>query len=262
MNFENVNPLNVRLNLVSGNLLPMTADNLPFSKFWKIYSVLIWLLEIIQTCVLVPGCIFVPKEKALKDGLIGLVVTIEVVSVIIRIHSCRRLMQQLIQKLNDILRLEDKMMKSIVITTIKSMEVPLKFYWSAGVMSIILWSGSPLILVFQKKNFFYVDYRMPVIYSKEPFTTSTFVLGSVIVLISSAYIFTKKVSVDSYIINLILLVTAQYKYIALKLSIIFQDALFQIGCNQSNAEKKNLSKDYYAEKEIKTLCKHHNTIIQ
>jgi len=262
MDFQNVNPLNVRLNLVSGNLLPMTADDSSFPIFWKIYSILIWLLEIVQTCVLVSGCMSVPKEKALKDGLIGLVIGMEVISTVIRIHTCKGLVQQIIRKLNEILRVEDEMMRSIVTETIKSMEIPLKFYWSAGVTSIILWSSSSFLLAFQKNSFFYVDYRMPVVYSKEPFTTSIFILGSVIVTMSSAYIFTKKVGADSYVINLVLLITAQYKYIALKLSMIFQDRLHQNDRSKSNIEKHYLNRDYYAEKEIKVLCRHHNTVIQ
>ncbi|XP_071637842.1 uncharacterized protein [Temnothorax longispinosus] len=262
MDFRNVNPLNVRLNLVSGNLLPMTADDSSFPIFWKIYSVLVWFLEIVQLCGLVPGFIFVPIEKVLKDGLVALVITMEVISVIIRIHTCRGLVKQLIQKLNDIMRVEDEMMRSIVTTTIKSMEIPLKFYWSAGVLSIVLWSSSPFVVAFQKNSFFYVDYRMPVVYSKEPFTTGIFVLGSVIVLVSSAYIFTKKVSADSYIINVMLLITAQYKYTALKLSMIFQDRFLQSDDrSESNTKECYPNADYYAEKEMKALCRHHNMII-
>ncbi|KYN16278.1 hypothetical protein ALC57_11489 [Trachymyrmex cornetzi] len=262
MDFQNVNPLNVRLNMMSGNLLPMTADNSSFPISWKIYSILIWLLEILQTCVLIPGCFFVPKEKALKDGIIGIAVGMEVICTIIRICTCRGQVQQLIQKLNNVLSVEDEMMRSIVIETIKSMESPLKFYWSIGVISIIAWSTQPFMLVFQKNSFFYVDYKMPVVYTKEPITTSMFVFGSVIVVISSAYIFTKKVGTDSYIINLLLLITAQYKYIALKLSMIFQDKFLQSDHSKSNKEKCYLNRDDYAEKEIKVLCRHHNAVIQ
>jgi len=259
IDFQNVNPLNVRLNLVSGNLFPMTADDSSFPISWKIYCILVWLLELVQTCVLIPGCILVPKEKALKDGLIGPVVTTEVLSVIIRIHTSRELMQQLIQKINDILSVEDEMMKNMVIKTIKSMDIPIKFYWVSGVISIVLWSSSPLILVFERKSFFYVDYRMPVAYTKEPFSTSIFVVGSIIVLLSSAYIFTKKVSSDCYMINMMLLITAQYKYVALKLSVIFQDKLLQ--CDNSKSNTKKCDEDYVV-KEVKTLCQHHNMIIQ
>ncbi|XP_018312346.1 uncharacterized protein [Mycetomoellerius zeteki] len=262
MDFQNVNPLNVRLNMVSGNLLPMTADNSSFPIFWKIYSILIWLLEILQTCVLIPGCFFVPKEKALKDGVIGIVVGMEVICTIIRIYSCRGQVQQLIKKLNDVLTVEDEIMRSTVIETIKSMESPLKFYWSAGVISTIAWSSEPFMLAFQRNSFFYVDYKMPVVYGKEPFTTSMFVFGSVIVMMSGVYIFTKKVAADSYIINMLLLITAQYKYIALKLSMIFQDKLLQNDHSKSDTDKCNLNRDDYAEKEIKILCRHHNTVIQ
>ncbi|XP_011688841.1 PREDICTED: uncharacterized protein LOC105450606 [Wasmannia auropunctata] len=182
----------------------------------------------------------------------------EVLATVLRIHTCRGLVRQLIQKVNDILRVEDEMMRSIVTETIKSMEIPLKFYWSAGVISIILWSSPPFMLVFQKNSFFYIDYTAPVVYTKEPITTGIFVLGSVIVTMSSVYIFTKKVGVDSYIINLMLLITAQYKYIALKLSMIFQDKLLH---SKSNTKKYHLNRDCYAEKEIKALCRHHNTVI-
>jgi len=264
MDFQNVNPLNVRLNLVSGNLLPMTNDDSSFPISWKIYSILIWLLEIVQTCVLVPGCIYVPREKALRDGLIGFVIGIEVTSTVVRIHTCKRLAQQIIGKINEILRemKEDKMMTNIITETIKALEIPFKFYWSSGVMSIILWCSPSFLLAFQRNSFFYVDYRMPVAYAKEPFTTSIFVLGSVIVTVSSAYIFTKKVAVDSYVTTMALLLTAQYKYITLKLSMIFQDRLLQNDSSKSNIKKCYLNRDYYAEKEIKVLCRHHNTVIK
>ncbi|XP_070164756.1 odorant receptor 85f-like isoform X2 [Polyergus mexicanus] len=261
MDLQNVNSLNVRLNIVSGNLLPMTTDDSSFSIFWKVYSFLIWLLEVVQICVLIPGCIRVPKEKALKDGLIGIVVTMEVVFLVVQIHARKKLVKQLIRKLNDILRVDDEIMKNVVINTIKPIEIPLKFFWTAGVMSIIIWSSGRFMLVFQKDTFFYVDYRMPVVFSKEPFSTSIFVLGSFVVMLSSMYIFTKKVSADSYMINLILLITAQYKYIALKLSMIFCDGIAHINHNSSNRKKLYSERNYDAEKRMKSLCRHHNAII-
>lgn len=262
MDLQNVNSLNVRLNIVSGNLLPMTGDNSSFPIFWKIYSILIWLLEIVQICVLIPGCIYVPKEKALKDGMIGIVVTIEVVFLVVQIHARKELVQRLIQKLNDILHVNDEIMRNIVINTMKPIEIPLKFYWTAGVISIIIWSGVPFMLVFQKDIFCYVDYRMPVVFSKEPFSTNIFVLGSFVVMTSSMYIFTKKVSVDSYMINLMLLITAQYKYIALKLSTIFYDKIPQVNHNNFDQKKHYSETNYCVEKQIQSLCRHHNAVIQ
>jgi len=260
MDFQNVNPINVWLNFISGNLLPMTADDSSFPVIWKAYSVLLWLLETVQMCVLVPGCFAVPKEKALKDGMIGVLITIEVVFIVTRIHTRRELMQRLIERLNNILRAKDELMRNVVAESLKPIDTPLKFYLSAGVLSIIIWSGTSLLIIYQKDDFLYVDYRMPVIYAKEPFSTSVFVIGTVIVLISSMFIFIKKVSVDSYMINLLLLITAQYRYMTLKLSAIFQD---QVSWDaNSSDQRKHSTKEYRVERNIKALCRHHNNVIR
>jgi len=37
MYFQNVNSLNVRLNIISGNLLPITSDGLSFHITWRIH---------------------------------------------------------------------------------------------------------------------------------------------------------------------------------------------------------------------------------
>ncbi|CAL1682736.1 unnamed protein product [Lasius platythorax] len=261
MDFQSVNPFNVRLNMVSGNLLPMTADGSSFPIIWRIYGALIWLLEIIQMCVLIPGCIILPKEKTLKDGLIGIAITMEVVFTVVRIHLRKALVQQLIQKLNNIMCVKDEIMRNTVMATLKPMEIPLKFYWITGIISLIMWFTAPFTLIYQKNSFVYMDYRMPVVLSKEPFSTSIFVLGSLIVMLSSMYIFTKKVSVDSYVINMILLITAQHKYIALKLSMIFQDERLSNDYSSSNEKKYYSEINFYAEKEIKSLCKHHNAVL-
>ncbi|XP_025265861.1 odorant receptor 67c-like isoform X3 [Camponotus floridanus] len=153
------------------------------------------------------------------------------------------------------------MMESVVMETLKPMMTPLRFYWMAGIVSIIIWSGVPFTLIFRRDTFFYVDFRMPIAYTKEPFSTSIFVIGSFSIMISSMYTFTRKVSVDSYMINLILLITAQYKYIALKLSMIFDDDISQTNHDSSN-KRKHYSKNYYTEKQMKSLCQHHNAVIR
>jgi len=262
MDIKNVNSLNVRLNTISSNLLPMTADDSSFPIFWKIYSILIWLLGIIQICALISGCTYVPKEIALRDGMIGIVITIEVIFLVVQIHARKKLVQRLIQKLNDILHVDDEIMRNTIMNTIKPIDIPLKFCWIIGVTSIFLWAMKPFILIFQRDMFFYVDYRMPVVFSKEPFSTNIFVLENFVVMISSMYIFTKKISVDSYMINLILLITAQYKYIALKLSMIFYDEIPQINHNSVNQNEHYFKTNYYAEKQIKSICRHHNTVIR
>lgn len=261
MDFQSVNLLNVRLNKISGNLLPMTADGSSFPVYWRMYGVVIWLLEITQMSVLIPGCFFVPMENVMKDGMIGIAITLEVFFVVARLHACSDLLQRLIKKLNDIMLLDDELMKSTVRATLKTMDMPLKFCWSSGVVSVILWCAVPYALIFQKDLFVYLDYKMPIAFGTEPFSTEVFVVGSLIVSTSSAYIITKKIAVDTYMIHLILLVTAQYRYIASKLSLVIRDGRTENDLNDSNGKIPCSDVDRQVKEQIKTLCRHHNSML-
>lgn len=257
MNFQNVNPLNVQLNMLSGNLLPMTSNDSTFPAVWRIYSTIIWLIEVIQTSAIIPGIMFVPKDKVLQDATVGLVVTIEVIFLLRRMHVHRSLVSQLIRKLNDILYMEDETMKIIVKSTIKSVETPLKFYCIAGTGSITVWCCLSFALIFKKKYFLYEDYRLPIVLSRQPFSIEIFLLGNFIASIASVYMFIKKVALDVYMINLILLITAQYRYIAVKLAVLFGE-----GISQNESQKKNTFPEDSLKRELKVLCRHHNAVIQ
>lgn len=254
MNFQNVNPLNIRLNLFSGNLLPITSYDASFSLLWRIYSVLVWTIELIIGAALIPGCIYVSTEKVLKDGMICFAVFIEMSFLIMRIHMCKNVAYELIRRLNDILHTADKTMKSVVTATLKPVEIPLNFYWSAGVASIIAWTCIPLVLVFQKNIFYYEDYRIPAAFSRQPFSLDIFLMGCLFLMISAVYMFLKKVGVDVYMVHLVLMTTAQYRYIAVKIAMILEE-------NDENEEYSSGS-NQGKEKEIKVLCRHHTTVIQ
>ncbi|CAL1682737.1 unnamed protein product [Lasius platythorax] len=254
MNFQSANPLNIRLNLFSGNLLPITSYDASFPLFWKMYSIFVWMIELIIGAVLIPGCMYVSTEKVLKDGMICFAVFIEMAFLIARIYICKDVVRQLIQKLNDILHTADETMKSVVTATLKPVEAPLNFYWSAGVASIIAWTCIPLVLVFEKNLFYYEDYRIPAAFSRQPFSLDIFLLGSLFLMISAVYMFLKKVGVDVYMVHLVLMTTAQYRYIAVKIAMIFQEK------NEDNKEHSS-GPDQRKEKEIKVLCRHHNAVI-
>ncbi|XP_011688840.1 PREDICTED: uncharacterized protein LOC105450605 [Wasmannia auropunctata] len=259
MDFRSVNPLNVRLNALSGNLLPLRPGDSRFPITWKIYSVLVWLIEIIQTIVLIPGLILVSREKALKDGTVVCVVTVEVFFMAARIHSRKQLVNQLIQELNDILRFADETMKSVVTSTLQPMENPLKFYWLSGWLGVFVWACLPFLLVFKEVSFFYEDYRTPAVFSKQPFSFGVFLLGSVLVLFGNIYIFVKKVGLDVYMIHLVLLITAQYRYIATKLATIFREGHPN---ELDEFRQKHCSGiDRWVEKEMIALCRHHNAVV-
>ncbi|XP_032668194.1 odorant receptor 49a-like [Odontomachus brunneus] len=254
MDFQSVNPLNVRLNIISGNLLTMTADNTSFSTHWRIYSVLMWLLQIVIEIALIFGCLYVPKEKALQDGMICIVVSAEMFFIFLRLHACRDLEAQVIRRINDILRVADDTMKSIVITTMQPVQTPLQFYLIAGVISIIAWNCVPLVLLFEKDVFCYEDYRIPVAFSDQPFSTTTFLLGTFVLSVGTLYTFLKKVGVDVYMVHMVLMLTAQYRYIAVRMTTIFQNR------NKNNEYQKTGSSEW-EKTEMKALCQHHNTLI-
>ncbi|XP_011882016.1 PREDICTED: uncharacterized protein LOC105569854 isoform X2 [Vollenhovia emeryi] len=259
MDFENVNPLNVRLNKFSGNLLPMTSDDSLFPVTWRIYSAVIWLIEVIQTSAVIPGILFVPRDKALQDATVGIVVTIEVFFLLRQMHVHRDLVIRLIQQLNEILRAEDKTMKIVVRSTLKPIDIPLKFYCTAGTVSILVWCCMSFALIFKKKCFLYEDYRLPIVLSKQPFSIEMFLLGNCIASIASVYMFIKKVALDVYMINLVLLVTAQYRYIAVKLAAIFRE---NTPPNQCNEFEEYPTVDSLTILKMKALCRHHNAVVQ
>jgi len=260
MNFHNVNPLNARINAFSGNLLPMTPDDIQFSIVWKIYSGFVWTIELIRAGGLIPGIMLVSRKKALEDGTVSIVFTAEVIFMAMRIHLRGVLVRQFIRKLNDILRTEDETMKSVVMATMKPMKIPLNFYWITGLIGVIIWGSLPLTLLSKKSSFYYEDLRMPIVLSKQPFSTEVFLLGSFFISICSMYMFLKKVGVDIYMVNMVLLITTQYRYIATRLAMIFREEHLQN--KHESRPQYNSRRDSWAEKEVKAICRHHNTVIQ
>lgn len=261
MDFENVNPLNVRLNTISGNLLPMSAGDELFPGTWKMYSALVWLLQLTQLVALFLGMMFVPVEEALINGTTTIVVSTELFFIVARIHVCRHLVIRLIGKLNDILGADDDIMRNVVRATLNPTDRPLKFYWATAVFAIASWNGAAIAVVFTKNTFTYEDYSMPVAFSKQPFSTGTFLIGSLVVFLGTLYNCTKKVGADVYMIHLVLLMTTQYRYIAIKLAEIFRGENLVPG-DDSSQERFDFEVNQRAEREMRALCRRHNAVIQ
>ncbi|XP_011705275.1 PREDICTED: uncharacterized protein LOC105460524, partial [Wasmannia auropunctata] len=258
MDFQSTNPFNVWLNLLSGNLLPMTSNS-SFPIFWKMYSAFVWSVLIVCLVTLIPACFLVPIEKALSDGVIVLVVFIELVFTIVRINVQPTLVHQLIQKLNTILtNTENNNMKDIVIMNVNSVVTPFKFFLMLGTCSVIVWASVSFLILFERSTFYYADFRSPAIFSKEePFSINVFLLGNVISMVSNIYLFLKKVSVDMYIAHLISLITSQYHYIASRLVLVFRNSNRQ----DSSSFSENNFTNSGVEKEIKSLCQQHNDVM-
>lgn len=251
MDFESINSLNVRLNIFSGNLLPMTSEISLFSVAWKVYSTIIWLIVMIQTCGLILVIVLVPREILRDGGTVAVLVTMEVLFLTTRINARRNLTHRLIQQLNEILCSDDETMKSLLRSIVRPMKIALEFYSIVGTVSLIWWCCMPLLSIFKRTYFFYKDLRVPVIFARQPFSTDIFLLKTMLITVACTYLFVKKVALDVYMINFVLLVTVQYRYIARKLAAIFCDS------DAQGADKEHS----YAEREMKALCRRHNSIM-
>ena len=174
-----------------------------------------------------------------------------------RIYARKDLMLLLIQKLNRMLHTADETMKNIVTETLNPIKAPLNFYWTTGTMSIIAWHLITFLVIFEKNLFYYEDYRVPAGFSKQPFPLKVFLSGGLFILLGMVYSFIKKVSAEIYTVHLILMITAQYRYIAEKIAMIFQEE------NEDDEyQKGHLSTSYRKkETEIKALCQYHNEVI-
>ncbi|XP_032668249.1 uncharacterized protein LOC116842730 [Odontomachus brunneus] len=256
MDFQGMSAMNLWMNLISGNLLPMTNDVSSFPLFWRLYGVITWLLLLTYMYGLISGFFYIPVEKIIKNGMISVVIVVEVSVIITRIYTQKALVRELIGKLNENLRVQDAVMQDVLTTTLRSIKAPLQFYWVAGVMATFVWSCLPLPLILQRNTFYYVDLQTPLVYCKEPYSTVDFVLINISVLISNVFIFIKKVAVDVYMTHLVLMITVQHLYTSRKLVSIFRD-----GNRQNN--HCDLRKGYRAWADcttitkLKGLCRHH-----
>jgi len=80
-------------------------------------------------------------------------------------------------------------------------------------------------------------------------------------MISAVYMFLQKVGVDVYMIHLVLMTTAQYRYIAMKIAMIFQ-ANDENNKEHSSELNQKSELNQRQEREFKVLCRHHNSVIQ
>ncbi|XP_012529626.1 odorant receptor 22c [Monomorium pharaonis] len=259
MDFESMNLLNSRVNVLSGNLLPIAGNNSQFSVICRVHSIFVWLTQIILTIALISGFILTPKEKALKDGMVCIVVLIEASFMLSRFYSRQTLIREMIEKMNNILQNADEIMADIAKAAIKPIIMPFTIYGVTSGLSITIWTIQPVLLVFEKSTFFYVDYNLPTAFTTEPFSSRVLIFSTIIMTLGSVYLFLKKFGVDVYMMHLVLMLTAQYRYTAAKLMILFQD--LQNSSHDKSQDKRHLVEDQWIEKELKKICQHQNTIL-
>ncbi|XP_018367946.1 PREDICTED: uncharacterized protein LOC108764296 [Trachymyrmex cornetzi] len=198
-----------------------------------------------------------PKEKSLKDGTIAVVITLEASFMLTRLYLRKKLMKEIIEKMDDVLQSADEIMKDIVKSAIKPITMPFIIYGVTGVITVATWTIQPILLVFEKSTFYYVDYNLPTAFNNEPFSTRVLILSTIFMTIGSSYLFLKKFGVDVYMMHLVLLLTAQYRYTAVKLTILFRGLQ---NCHDET-KKKYCMEDRWTERELRKLCVHQNNVL-
>nr|XP_012234072.1 PREDICTED: uncharacterized protein LOC105678924 [Linepithema humile] len=152
MNFQNVNSLNNHANLLSGNLLPIGIEQ--FSIPWLIYYVIVMLIEVIHTIAFVLGLILAPSEKALQDGTVCAVITLETFFMLSRLYTRKTLLEQVVLQMNNIMQDADETMKNIVKSALKPITKPFLIYGVVNAISVAIWTVQPVALAFEKSTFF------------------------------------------------------------------------------------------------------------
>lgn len=264
MDFQNSNRFNVLTNMLSTNMLPLTHEKTSMSIFLKVYMIMVWTIELIYLAVCIRGFWYVPKERALQDSTVNIVVSIESILMIIYLSNRKNMLRRLIGKVNNILTTDNETFKNTITQTLKLLEKPLKIYTIVSISTVIIWIMLPCIQIFKKDEFYYVDYRIPAVLAKEPFSVSIFIVGMILETFGSAYVIFRKVSLDIYTIHLILLMTAQYRYLRIKFQTIFRTELVTLEGANKNDTWENICRrnKKTIKQELRLLTRHHALVVE
>lgn len=262
MDFRSANSLNSRVNLLSGNLLPIAGGDSTFPLIWRVYGIIVWLIELVHTIALIFGLILTPPEKALKDGTVCVVVTLEVSFMLTRLYTCRKILERVVVNMNDILSDADETTKHIIKSTLSPITKTFTVYGLIAGSTIVIWTVQPVTFAFDKDAFLYVDYNLPCAFSTEPFSRGVLVASSVFMTVGSLLLFLKKYSVDVYMMHLVLMLTAQYRYTAERLMLLFRDLHEDSRADDWRDKTLRRGTDWRMERELRALCRHHNTVLR
>ncbi|XP_015434712.1 PREDICTED: uncharacterized protein LOC107190428 [Dufourea novaeangliae] len=213
MNFQKLNNLNILGNIVSANMLPMTGEKTKMPTVLKLYVLVVWTFSMIYFITILYGLLKVPKDKVLKGGAINMVVMFENLFLMLHFYNNKKVLRQLIRTLNSVLTIPDEILRTVTTKTVMILQKAMKTYIIFSISALIFWMPIPVMEAFHRNQFYYEDYQLPMAVSKEPFSTQIFVAGSVFQFFGAVYSLIRKLSLDLYSMHIILLMTAQYKYL-------------------------------------------------
>lgn len=185
---------------------------------------------------------------------------IEVIVMTMYLHSRKHHLREIIKKLNDLLSVENEVLRNAVTTsTAKMIEKFLRFYTVCTASSSFIWTSVPIMQVFHKTEFYYTDYQLPAVISTQPFSAGVFAIGVVLQMFGSAYTILRKISLDIYVVHLIQMITVQYKCLRIE----FEEVIQQGNDNLRNEEgfTSQSSKRLMKEK-LRSLTQRYGTVIE
>ncbi|XP_047356285.1 putative odorant receptor 92a isoform X1 [Vespa velutina] len=254
INFQNTNRLNVLANLFSGNVLPITSDGSELSLLSELYAISTWIIVLIYTSGCIIGIFRVPKEYALRESTVNLIIIVEIFFNLFHMYRQRNLLKRLIGNYNFLFSIDNDLLKTIVVTYVGPVEKMLKFYTITEVSTVVLWVSTAFITFFQKEEFVHEDYVLPISFSEESISRNVYIINVIIEIFGSFYVILKKVSTDIYTLHLILLLTSQYKYMRIKFGMVFR--------RKENSLKSKYLSDRVIEKELDSLFHHHSVVVR
>ncbi|KAK1125364.1 hypothetical protein K0M31_005734 [Melipona bicolor] len=153
------------------------------------------------------------------------------------------------------------MLQDITLSTVKPIVKSLTIYTIANTTAVIVWIALPLLEIFRKNEFYYSDYGVPTVISKEPFSTGIFISGVALQILGAAYTIIRKIGLDLYTIHFIILMTAQYKYLRIKIATIFKQEPETL---HNNIIKQNISfgNKRTISHEMRLLTRHYETVVE
>lgn len=260
MDFRNLNRLNNFVNIISANFLPMTSKETKLPVLFKVYSIVAWLTELVYLATCILGLVCVPREKALKDGTVNAVVSLETITLIVYLHCRKKLLRGLIEKLNRLIK-GNETLQDVSVDIVKPIEKLLTIYIISSITAVIVWIGLPFLEIFRKNEFYYSDYRMPAVVSKEPFSVNVFIIGGILQIIGGVYTIVRKIGLDLYTMHFIFLMTAQYKYLRIKFATIFKKGTEDLESSCNNIIKWS-ENEKAVKQEMRLLTRHYETVVE
>ncbi|XP_015434711.1 PREDICTED: odorant receptor 85b-like [Dufourea novaeangliae] len=197
-------------------MLPTTSEKIRTPGIMKFYVLFVWTIVLACLSATLYGMVHVPNDKMLKDSTVYTMVSFESILLVVYLHNQKKSLRRLIETLNCLFDIDDKTIRIATTRLVTPFEKPMKIYVIASVGAVIVWTFLPLMEIFHRNQFYYEDYQIPMGVSREPFSTGIFIGGIAFQIVGCMYTTVRKASVDIYTMHIILLMTAQYKYLNMK----------------------------------------------